>query len=120
MKGKGKAKGKCTHSDDAPSDDSDNKDSGTMRTPFRCLKELKEYLRCQGCSEDDGMPIYCVVKKATEHSPGEHKHKEHKELTLWAKYMVSTVHDEPRIKDLPINLVTWVSQQVQRAEYQSI
>ena len=78
---KGKGNEKCCHEDDIPPD-LDNE----TKYQVECLDNLKQYLVCK-LHSTSGTPVYCWVDASGRKK--EHDPLNHKDMTLWAKHIVS-------------------------------
>ena len=80
---KGKGKEKHSHEDDIPPDPRPE-----VRWQNKCLFELKLHVQCD-LHSIPGMLGYCWIKQSGDDKGG-HDPLSHKDLTIWAKHMVST------------------------------
>ena len=80
---KGKGKEKCSCEDDIPPDL-----RLEVRWQNKCLLELKLHMQCD-LHSILGMLGYCWIKPSGDDKGG-HDPLSHKDLTIWAKHMVST------------------------------
>lgn len=59
-----------------------------MKEEVNHLRELQDYLLCATHSRP-GMKMYCHIERAEDGVEGGHREYSHRELTLWAQYIVS-------------------------------
>ena len=80
---KGKGKERHSHKDDIPPNPRPE-----VRWQNKCLLKLKLHVQCDWHSIP-GMLGYCWIKQLGDDKGG-HDPLNHKDLTIWAKHMVST------------------------------
>ena len=61
-----------------------------MKHQHDCLLELRQHLRC-GAHSLPGCPVYCWPEPGGQGLPGGHRKLTHKEMTLWAKFIISKI-----------------------------
>ena len=61
-----------------------------MKHQHDCLLELRQHLRC-GAHSLPGCPVYCWPEPGGQGLPGGHCKLTHKEMTLWAKFIISKI-----------------------------
>ena len=83
QKGKARAKEKRSREDDIPPEP-----SAATKRQHDCFLELKEHIHCQAHSTS-GIETYCWIELRTKGRKGGHFEVNHREMTLWAKHMVS-------------------------------
>ena len=79
---KGKGKEKCSHKDDIPPNP-----RLEVTWQNKCLLELKLHVQCD-LHSIPGTLGYCWIKQSGDDKGG-HDPLSHKDLTIWAKHMVS-------------------------------
>jgi hypothetical protein len=82
-KGKKKEKEKRTRDDDIPPEPTPE-----ARRQAETLHELQRHWYCMAHSKP-GIMTYCWIEPADGNTKGGHREIPHKEMTLWAKYIVS-------------------------------
>src|SRR6266404_4068132 len=76
-------KQKCGCADDDPPEPLEE-----VQNQYDCMLELQRHLLCQEHSEG-GMRTYCHVEQQTGQLEGKHHEIDNKDLTLWAKHIMS-------------------------------
>jgi len=89
-----KGKEKCHHEDDIPPELGPD-----MKWQIDCLHKLKEHLTCNKHSSP-GKRTFCLIRRLGENTSGGHKEMSHKDMTLWAKHIVSSVKSSKSNKKL--------------------
>ena len=94
-------KGKRTRADDIPP-----KMPSNMVEEVNILRELQECYQCAAHSKP-GMKTFCWIEMAGDGVKGGHRELTHREMTLWAQYIVSQTSrcDEGK-KNLPCDSET--------------
>ncbi|KAI9437438.1 hypothetical protein H4582DRAFT_2150264 [Lactarius indigo] len=94
QRSKGKGREKCCRDDDIPPALSPD-----AAWQLDCLIKLQQHLRCNKHS-GLGKKMYCLIKKSGENAEGGHEELTQKEMTLWAKHMVSIAKTTKRDEKL--------------------